>query len=672
LREIIGDLVGSVVLDQTLNLEIDPARASDISAEERASRINVLKHKVSLFADRIMCPESRQRMPREVRAIAGYTSAYAKIYMPEKNPRPLIGGFVMLRFISPGVVTPESFDLLPPGMTPDLRSRRNLIMIAKLLQNMSNAIPFAQSGKEEHMVPFDEFLTPYFDKMGEFLEDIARDPLAQGDIPEWNDFVTKDITVAEIRDAMPRINLQNSFFLHRLVDTYKAKFIPTLQNAVPGAVEMDIVKLIDDLGPPPSRAKARPKPGGTATADGPFLYAGPASKKDLPVIYMIVARVPMTMFDNVPALLQHVVKFVTDSIGPDRQYALVIDMSWASAAELSDKFVSATKQIFNMGSLISRQERKRLREIHLVHPTVLNKVILFFIRSITSKKLEQKIFEHHHWKSLGDHVAEGNIQLPEVSKQFTTKSYRIIKVNAKGKQQERLLKFTPNSILNLDPKGSTLQNEKLLTDIQEIVCPTSESDDLIIRFTSESVERDASKKGRFGLRSSSRADLEVRKCANSFTADCFSSQLTIQLPIVDVCQPGDREKILEDFFATVFSAATTTVALQYKVVKVNEAGKKQDRIFKLTLDSVLNLDGSKIRTELAFAGFELIKKDPHNKKYIVIKMKNQPKERLIITNNDTERDLLWKLLSDAVNNAQSIASSEENLLRTQATAVYRD
>ena len=144
------------------------------------------------------------------------------------------------------------------------------------------------------------------------------------------------------------------------------------------------------------------------------------------------------------------------------------------------------------------------------------------------------------------------------------------------------------------------------------------------------------------------------------------------MSIVDVCQPGDREKILEDFFATVFSAATTTVALQYKVVKVNEAGKKQDRIFKLTLDSVLNLDGSKIRTELAFAGFELIKKDPHNKKYIVIKMKNQPKERLIITNNDTERDLLWKLLSDAVNNAQSIASSEENLLRTQATAVYRD
>lgn len=365
------------------------------------------------------------------------------------------------------------------------------------------------------MIPFDEFLVPYFDKMGEFLEDIARDPVAKDPSAEWLDFAAiKDVSVAEIRDAMPRINLQNIFFLHRMVDTYKQKFLPTLHATVSGALEMDIVKLIDDLGPPPSRAKARPRTGQT-NADGPFLYAGGSNKKDLPVIYMIVSRVPLTMFDNVPALLQHVVKFVTETVGPDRQYSLVIDMSWASASDLSDKFVSATKQIFNMGTIVARNERKRLREIHLVHPTVLNKVILFFIRSITSKKLEQKVFEHHQWKTLSDFIAEGNIQLPEASKQFTTKSYRITKVNAKGKQQERLLKFTSNSILNLDPKATSLQNEKMLTDIQEIVCPTSESDELVIRFTSESVERDASRKGRFGLRSSSRADLEQRKCMNA-------------------------------------------------------------------------------------------------------------------------------------------------------------
>lgn len=129
---------------------------------------------------------------------------------------------------------------------------------------------------------------------------------------------------------------------------------------------------------------------------------------------------------------------------------------------------------------------------------------------------------------------------------------------------------------------------------------------------------------------------------------------------------------MEDFFQTVFTAATTTVPLQYKIVKVNEVGKKQDRTFKLTLDSVLNLDGTKIRTELAFAGFEMIKKDPSNKRQIVLKMKNQAKERIIIAKDDTERDVLWKLLSDAVYASQSLASSEENLLRTQATAIYRD
>lgn len=112
--------------------------------------------------------------------------------------------------------------------------------------------------------------------------------------------------------------------------------------------------------------------------------------------------------------------------------------------------------------------------------------------------------------------------------------------------------------------------------------------------------------------------------------------------------------------------------LQYKVVKVNDVGKKQDRIFKLSLDSVLNLDGSKIRTELPFAGFEVVKKDPTNKRHIIIKMKNQGKQRIIIAKDDTDRDLLWKLVSDAVSVSQSLASSEETLLRAQATAVYRD
>jgi hypothetical protein len=37
---------------------------------------------------------------------------------------------------------------------------------------------------------------------------------------------------------------------------------------------------------------------------------------------------------------------------------------------------------------------------------------------------------------------------------FITKAYRVMKINAKGKGQERLLKFTLNSILNIDPYGT--------------------------------------------------------------------------------------------------------------------------------------------------------------------------------------------------------------------------
>lgn len=70
--------------------------------------------------------------------------------------------------------------------------------------------------------------------------------------------------------------------------------------------------------------------------------------------------------------------------------------------------------------------------------------------------------------------------LPVESLSFVTKAFAVTKVNHKGKRQARLIKFTANSLLNIDPKSGHLQNEKLLQDIELLTLPSPE--EIHIRF----------------------------------------------------------------------------------------------------------------------------------------------------------------------------------------------
>ena len=48
----------------------------------------------------------------------------------------LIGGFILLRYINPAIISPESFGIVHRKPTPAVR--RNLTQIAKILQSIAN------------------------------------------------------------------------------------------------------------------------------------------------------------------------------------------------------------------------------------------------------------------------------------------------------------------------------------------------------------------------------------------------------------------------------------------------------------------------------------------------------------------------------------------------------
>ena len=73
------------------------------------------------------------------------------------------------RFISPAVVQPEVVDVEVPKDDSDV-IRRGLKVIAKVIQNLANNIFF---GKEQHMVPLNDFLHDNIVNVTRYLNDIV-------------------------------------------------------------------------------------------------------------------------------------------------------------------------------------------------------------------------------------------------------------------------------------------------------------------------------------------------------------------------------------------------------------------------------------------------------------------------------------------------------------------
>ena len=113
---------------------------------------------------------------------------------------------------------------------------------------------------------------------------------------------------------------------------------------------------------------------------------------------------------------------------------------------------------------------------------------------------------------------------------------------------------------------------------------------------------------------------------------------------------------MEDLFAVCARRPPPAqrVPLAYRVIKINQAGKHQNRTFRLTTDSLLNLDGSTIRTEVAFSGIESVRLDAARRDRLYLKYKAEDFEKPIIC-----RDA--PLLYDAFMRALHIHAVDEEI-----------
>ena len=124
------------------------------------------------FLDAMTRPELLAKFPRGVRAIGGMTLATAEAAHLDA-PAKFVGGFLVLRLLAPALTAPNTAHLVPENTELTELTRRNLVLLSKVIQTLSNRTTVL---KEESMKALKEFFDSNFDKMEAFLLEFAQDP----------------------------------------------------------------------------------------------------------------------------------------------------------------------------------------------------------------------------------------------------------------------------------------------------------------------------------------------------------------------------------------------------------------------------------------------------------------------------------------------------------------
>ena len=69
-----------------------------------------------------------------------------------------VGTVIFLRFINPAIVSPQEMGIVTKQVPTSVK--RGLMLMSKILQNIANHVEFS---KEQHMLPFNDFLRAHFE-----------------------------------------------------------------------------------------------------------------------------------------------------------------------------------------------------------------------------------------------------------------------------------------------------------------------------------------------------------------------------------------------------------------------------------------------------------------------------------------------------------------------------
>ncbi|KYQ96896.1 Ras GTPase activation domain-containing protein [Tieghemostelium lacteum] len=154
------------IVSRNFSFEIDPEKAGKgMNIQNNLEKLITITQQV---LDKIL--DSLDQCPTSIRNILHHTQERVEKKFPFMKTT-VIGGFIFLRFICPAIVAPEIFGLT--NESPSTDSRRGLVLVSKLLQNLANEMPFGVGIKEEYMQYLNDFITNNSERIHVFFDKLA-------------------------------------------------------------------------------------------------------------------------------------------------------------------------------------------------------------------------------------------------------------------------------------------------------------------------------------------------------------------------------------------------------------------------------------------------------------------------------------------------------------------
>jgi len=118
----------------------------------------------------------------------------------------LMGGYIYLRFFNPIIVTPDAINFV--DTKPNRTMRRNLILIAKVLQNLSNGLLFGD--KEPYMIIANDFIKEKTEVLQKYFQQLTK-------VDDLNESLQMDKFLEHTSSNVLQIQLNQIFLIHTLL-----------------------------------------------------------------------------------------------------------------------------------------------------------------------------------------------------------------------------------------------------------------------------------------------------------------------------------------------------------------------------------------------------------------------------------------------------------------------
>lgn len=218
-----------------------------------AERKKLLIAETDIFLTRIL--DGVDKIPFGMRWICKQLGVMSKERFPDADKYKigsLIGGNIFLRFFCPAIVTPDAINFI--SSKPSKIMRKNLIYIVKILQALSNGIPFGD--KEQHLTVLNPYLEKYKERIQEYFEN-----LIQVEDPEDSLQLVVDKYVEHTSAHPVYLSLNQIFLIHSLLEHNINSLAPlNKRDDACDAEHKDDIRLRDlirQLGPAPPKLKPK-------------------------------------------------------------------------------------------------------------------------------------------------------------------------------------------------------------------------------------------------------------------------------------------------------------------------------------------------------------------------------------------------------------------------------